>query len=194
MSRKIVIIQGHPDPAARHFGRALADAYAHGAAKAGHAITTIAVGELDFPLLRGREAWEAGAGSPAITAAQAAIRDADHLAIFYPLWLGCMPALFKGFLEQVLRPGFAFGSTAGGKLPKKMLTGKSARVVVTMGMPAFVYRLYYRAHGIKLLERNILKFCGIRPVRKSIVGAVEGREARRRHWLGRMAEYGRAAI
>lgn len=48
-----------------------------------------------------------------------------------------MPALLKGFLEQVARPGFAFkkmpGETAFGH---KGLTGRSARVIVTMGMPA----------------------------------------------------------
>ena len=31
-----------------------------------------------------------------------------YLVLFFPLWLGDMPALLKGFLEQVARPGFAF--------------------------------------------------------------------------------------
>ncbi|HET8696394.1 MAG TPA: NAD(P)H-dependent oxidoreductase [Gammaproteobacteria bacterium] len=39
---------------------------------------------------------------------QAFIAWADHLVMVYPLWLGEMPALLKGFFEQVLRPGFAF--------------------------------------------------------------------------------------
>ena len=49
----------------------------------------------------------------AIAAAQADIQWADHVAIFYPLWLGTMPALLKAFLEQVMRPGFALGESEG---------------------------------------------------------------------------------
>ena len=57
-----------------------------------------------------------------------------------------MPALLKGFLEQVARPNFAFAYVDGG-FPKKLLKGKSARVVVSMGMPAPFYSLVYRAHS-----------------------------------------------
>ena len=50
-----------------------------------------------------------------------------------------MPALLKGFLEQVARPGFAFGpQQSGARFAHKGRTGRSARVVVTMGMPALV--------------------------------------------------------
>ena len=36
--RRIAIVQGHPDPAGKHLCHALADAYADGAARAGHAV------------------------------------------------------------------------------------------------------------------------------------------------------------
>lgn len=96
----------------------------------------------------------------------------------FPLWLGDVPALLKAFFEQALRPGFAIGKAAPGRLWKKLLKGRSARVIVTMGMPAFFYRLYYRAHGVKSLKRNILEFCGISPVRASLIGTVESEGAR----------------
>jgi putative NADPH-quinone reductase len=38
MSRRLTIIQGHPDPAGNRLCHALADAYAGGAAVAGHAV------------------------------------------------------------------------------------------------------------------------------------------------------------
>ena len=70
---------------------------------------------------------------------------ADHVVILYPLWLGSMPALLKALLEQVLRPGFAYSTLKLGKWPVKFLSGKTARIVITMGMPAPIYRWYFRA-------------------------------------------------
>ena len=67
-------------------------------------------------------------------------------------------------------------------------TGDRSRIIVTMGMPALFYRWFFRAHSLKSLERNILKFVGIRPVRTTLFelfGLVEGVSAgRREQWLG----------
>jgi len=52
MPRRITLIQGHPDPAGNHFDHALADAYAAGAARAGHPVRRIEAARLEFPLLR----------------------------------------------------------------------------------------------------------------------------------------------
>lgn len=173
MPRRIVIIQGHPDASARHFGHALADEYAKGAQDGGHEVRRIEVAQLDFPLLRTKEDFEKGTPPEPIRQAQDLIKWADHLVILYPLWLGSMPALLKGFLEQVLRPGVAFEYQQPGGMAKKLLTGKSARIIVTMGMPAFVYRWIFLAHSLRSLKRNMLWFCGIGPVRSTIIGSVE---------------------
>src|SRR5437868_6140112 len=100
---RIAIIDGHPDPDRKRFVHALADAYAEGAS-ACHEVERIDVATLDFPLIRSAADWQTGTPVGAIADAQAAIRRAGHLAIFYPLWLGDVPALLKGFLEQVARP------------------------------------------------------------------------------------------
>jgi putative NADPH-quinone reductase len=63
-----------------------------------------------------------------------------------------------------------------------------------MGMPALVYRWYFGAHSLKSLERNILGFCGIRPIRESLFGMVEAAgDAKRRRWLATMRTHGRRA-
>lgn len=36
---------------------------------------------------------------------------------------------------------------------KPLLTGKTARIVVTMGMPVFFYRWYFSAHGLTCASR-----------------------------------------
>jgi putative NADPH-quinone reductase len=190
MNKRITIIDGHPDPAAGRYVHALADSYATGAAETGHEVRRITVGELDFPVLRSQADWEHLAPPPAIADAAASIAWADHLVLLYPLWLGDVPALFKAFLEQVARPGTAFRYRDKG-MPEKLWAGRSARIVVSMGMPGLMYRLFYRAHSLKSLERNVLKFVGIAPVSSTVVGMVEGSAARRAEWLEEMRELGR---
>lgn len=194
--RHLVIIQGHPDPAGGHFGHALAATYLHAALAAGHHVEVIEVGCLGFPLLRTKTDFETGLVPSSIKAAQAMIAQADHLVIFFPLWLGEMPAVLKGFFEQVFRPSFV---TEGGGLQnlatgkRTRLRGKSARIVVTMGMPALVYRWWFGAHGIRTLRRSILGFCGFGPITQSLIGMVEQPAPRRREkWLARMESLGRA--
>ena len=192
--QRILLIQGHPDAVTPHLGHALADAYAHGAESAGHAVRRVPVAQLDFPLLRSQQAWEQGALPPGLVQAQEDITWAQHLVLFFPLWLGDMPALLKGFLEQVARPGFAFKAEGDNPFGKKGLSGRTARVVVTMGMPALLYRWYFRAHSVKNLERNILGFVGISPVNETLIGQVDklGDEGARA-WLEKLRKLGAAA-
>lgn len=189
--RCILVIQGHPDPRGGHFGHALADAYAWSATAAGHAVKRLEIARLDFPMLRDAATWQ-GPPPATLTGAQAMIAWADHLVLFFPLWLGTMPALLKAFLEQVFRPGFAL-IYEGHRFPQRGLTGKSARVVVTMGMPAFWYRWFFRANGVRGLERSILGFCGVKPVRETLIGLVEAKDGRaRQKWLEKLEAMGRA--
>lgn len=194
-AKRILLIQGHPDAVVHHLCHALAASYATGAHDAGHAVRWVQVAELDFPLLRSQEAWEKGELPASLQQAQADILWAEHIVLFFPLWLGDMPALVKAFLEQVARPGFAFERSGGGDaFAHKGLKGRSARVVVTMGMPALVYRWYFRAHSVKSLERNILGFVGIAPVHETLIGMVanfEDDDANR--WLAKLRRLGRLA-
>lgn len=193
MAKKILILQGHPDPAGGRLCHALADAYAAGAQEAGAEVRRIEVAQLDFPLLRTKADWDAGEeGAPeSLRPAIADSRWAEHMLIIYPLWLGTMPALLKGFMEQAFRPGVAL-SKEGGGFPKPAFKGKSARIAVTMGMPELVYRLFCGAHSLKSLEKNVLQVVGVKPIRESLFGLVEAgaREAREKR-IAKFRETGR---
>jgi len=191
MPRRILIIDGHPDPEPGRFLRALAAAYRKGAVAAGHEVREIRLADRPFDLLRSNEDFRNNPVSPALADCQELLRWADHWVVLYPLWLGSMPALLKGFFEQVLRPGFAYSAGAKG-FPKKLLRGRSARVVVTMGMPSLFYRWYFRAHSLRSFERNILAFIGIKPVHATLVGNVESMsDEERAELIARMEESGR---
>jgi putative NADPH-quinone reductase len=194
VARRIVLIQGHPDALMPHLGHALEDAYAQGAEAGGHEVRRVAVAQLDFPLLRSEEAWKDGALPAALAQAQTDIAWAQHIVLFFPLWLGDMPALLKGFLEQVARPGFAFQAQGDDLFARKGLSGRSARVVVTMGMPALLYRWYFRAHSVKNLERNILGSVGIAPVNETLIGMVDKLgDAGVQKWTDKLRQLGGAA-
>ena len=194
MSKRIVIIQGHPDSTHPHFGHLLANAYTDGAELAGHQVKTLNVAKLNFSLLSSEDEFENQPPANDIQGAQDAIMWADHIVILYPLWLGTMPAILKGFWEQVLRPGFAMTTGNRNSWPKKLLKGKSTRIVVTMGMPAFIYRWFYGAHSLKNLKRNILGFCGISPIKDTLISSIENMtDSEREAWLKKLKQLGKQA-
>ncbi|WP_332770167.1 NAD(P)H-dependent oxidoreductase [Phenylobacterium sp.] len=191
MAKNILVLNGHPDPRGERLCAALANAYVRGASSAGHRIRRIDVGALDFPLVRTRDEFMSEAAHPVIREAQDALRWADHLVILHPLWLGGPPALLKGFLEQVFRYGVALSPPGG--TPTGLLKGKSARVVVTMGMPTMIFRVIFGAHGLKSLEKGVLWISGFKPIRHDLIGGVETAEPRvRRRWLAAMERHGAA--
>lgn len=190
MGRRIAIIQGHPDQSPERFCRTLAEAYEAGAVRGGHETRLIDVAALDFPLIRSQPDFERGALPAAIAAAQETLRWADHWVIIYPLWLGDAPALFKAFVEQIFRPGFALRYREG-RLPEGLLKGRSARVIVTMGMPTLVYRFFFFAHGLRNLERNVLKYAGVSPVRATLIGSIKDMDrATGEKWISRVRALG----
>jgi putative NADPH-quinone reductase len=188
MTKRIAIIQGHPDPTGRHLLHALADAYAEGAVEAGHDVRRIEVAKLEFPLLRTQAEFETGALPLGLVQAREDMRWSEHWVFLFPLWHGTMPALFKGFLEHIFRPGFAMEYRENA-FPKRLLSGRSARIVVTMGMPALMYRWYFGAYGLRGFERSMLSFAGIKPIRESLYGLTFADEKKRSQWIAEMHKH-----
>jgi len=187
MSR-IAVIVGHPRSGT--FCEGLAGAYAAGARSAGHQVEVFKLARMQFdPILR--EAYvKVQPLEPDLVDAHRAIAAADHIVIVFPLWLGNMPALLKGFLERVLQPDLIEPHRAGKFV--QLLKGKSARVILTMGMPGVVYRWWYGAHALQALKRNILEFMGVSPVRSTLLGMTEAVGAeKRRQWLDEVEALGR---
>lgn len=192
MSRRILLIQGHPDASQPHLCHALASSYVAGAQSAGHTVRHVNVSELDFPLLRSQKDFETGSVPASLKPVQDDLLWAEHVLIFFPLWAGDMPALLKGFFEQLIRPSFSGEHTSF--FDKKVLSGRSARIVVTMGMPAVIYRWYFRAHSVKSLERNLLGIVGIAPVHETLIGLTGNvKPADAAKWLSRLKRLGERA-
>lgn len=192
MPKRILILLGHP--AVDSLCSALAEAYASGAREAGHEVSVIRLAALRFdPVLH--EGYKAVQPLELdLLAAQDAIRRAEHLVFIYPTWWGGMPALMKGFIDRVFLPGFAFKYRAGSALWDKLLTGKSGHVITTMDTPPWYDRLVYGRPGWRQMERTILGFCGVKPLRFTAVGRVKDTPPRwKADWLERVRALGRKA-
>ena len=189
--RRILILDGHPDPDPGRYCHALAAAYARGAAGAGHVVHRANLAEMDFPVLVSRQDWETGTPSAAIRAFQDELAWAEHVVILYPLWLGSTPARLKALLEQAFRPAFAFGGQAPAPGAGR-LKGRSVRIVVTMGMPALIYHTVFFGHSLKALKRGVLSLVGFGPVRDTVLGGIETRRDRE-GLLKRLADMGARA-
>ena len=189
---RIAIVVGH----ARRdtYCEALAKAYRRGAEGAGHVVELHVLSKMTFDPILHNGFKSAQTLEPDLQAAQDAIGRANHLVLIFPLWMGTMPAILKGFLERVLQPGFAMAVDDGYTRYKPLLKGKSARVIITMAAPALVYRWWLGAHTLKALKNSILGFVGIRPVRSTILGMVDiTTDAKRHRWLDEVEGLGRGA-
>lgn len=186
-AQRVLVINGHPDPRPERLCAALARAYEDGARQAGREVRRIDVGALEFDLIRTAAAFTDGEPGPAIAEAQNDVLWADHMVIVHPLWLGSAPALLKAFFEQVFRYGFAIPDNGA---MRGLLSGRSARMVVTMGMPAPAYRWLFGAFGVRGLERSVLRLAGIRPIRRTLLGMVERSAAQRADWIERLRRLG----
>ncbi|GAA0878364.1 NAD(P)H-dependent oxidoreductase [Algoriphagus jejuensis] len=190
MSKKILIINGHPNRDSFNFG--IARAYKAGAAQSGAEIKELTIADLDFnPNLQfgfqKRTELE-----PDLLRAWEAIQWAEHLVWVHPVWWGGLPAITKGFIDRLFLPGFAFRYREKSIFWDKLLKGKSARIITTLDQPGWIYRLMFGRPSVNQLKKSTLEFCGVSPVKVSYIGIVKTSDEKMRDsWLGKMEKLGR---
>jgi len=188
-SKKILIINGHPDK--ESFNYALADAYALGARSTGAEVRQIQLTDLQFnPNLvfgyRKRTELE-----PDLLQAWEQIQWAEHIVWVYPVWWGSVPALLKGFIDRLFLPGFAFRKRENSLWWDKLLTCKSARLISTLDQPAWYYWLVYREPSNKAMKKLTMQFVGMSPVRTTTIGPIRlSTIAYRKKWLRKIEKLG----
>jgi putative NADPH-quinone reductase len=163
--RRLVVVNGHPDPRKQRFCAALADAYARGGTAAGWRAETVRVGELALASLL---AWRDGE-EPDTAAADmlTTIEAADRLAIVFPLWFDKPPEPLTALFTRVA--------------PRR------AHVIVTMDMPAFAYRSILRDPA----AAPMFAIPGVTAEDPVLIGCASSINAgHRRSWLAAMRNYG----
>lgn len=191
--KKIFILLGHPD-ADGTLSSVLADEYGRGATEAGHEVRRINVGDLQFDPILHKGYKEIQALEPDLIKVQEAFKWADHIVILYPNWWCSMPALLKGMFDRMFLPGFGFSFKKDGSGGwDKLLTGRTARVVVSLNHPPFKARLMFGDYTNEI-RKGILEFAGIWPVKLTKIGPVQNvKDETREQWKKELHDLGKVA-
>lgn len=178
----VLIINGHPDK--QSYNYALSEAYLKGANTSEATVSQINIVDLTFnPNLESgyRERTEL---EPDLLDVIEKIKQADHLVWVFPIWWGGYPAILKGFIDRTFLPGITFQPIEGKAFPKKLLTGKSARIILTSDTPKWYNSLFMKNPTINQFKKATLQFCGIKPVKVTYIDPIrDSSSAFREKWL-----------
>lgn len=180
MLRPMLIVDGHPE--ADSLSAALAAAYCEGAGG-----RLLALRDLRFdPILR----RHGQALEPDLLEARALIEAADHVAWFFPTWWAGPPALVKGFVDRTFLPGWAYAYEPGALLHKRLLRGRSARVVTTMDAPWWWYSAVYARALHAAFVNATLRYVGFSVSSSTLYGVRSRSREQLAHAVERMHALG----
>lgn len=167
----IYILLAHPDKVS--FNGQIADALEKAALTAGHQVRRQNIGEMQFDPILWNGYSKIQELEPDLRQAQENIVWCNKWVIIYPVWWGSLPAIFKGFLDRTLLPGFAFLYHQKDPFWDKFLGGRSAHVITTSDAPAIWLWWQYSNSDIRAMRKATLEFCGIKPVKVTRIGRVK---------------------
>lgn len=188
MKKRILIINGNNK--SQSFCKAIADAYQDGA-KEHHEIRRIDIRTLHFnPVLVEGYTQHKQELEEDLVKAQQDILWCSHIVLVYPTWWGQMPALLKGFFDRAFLPRFAFSYT-GKFFWKRLLRGRSARIITTTSGPRWFYQVVLFGGGHRVVKYLLFRFCGFFPVRITHLSWVDKvSDKKRKKWLEKINRLG----
>jgi NAD(P)H dehydrogenase (quinone) len=171
---KISVIVAHPNP--QSFNHAIAQAAIAELKQNGHATAFHDLHAEKFdPILLTGEIPMAASLPPVIQEQSREIAEADGIIVVHPNWWSQPPAILKGWLDRVLRPGVAykFGAGPNGEgIIIGLLKARAALVFVTSNTAADKEVELYGDPLDGLWKRCVWGFCGVKNVHREIFSVV----------------------
>jgi NAD(P)H dehydrogenase (quinone) len=183
---KILIVLAHPDPAS--FNHALARAVRDSLVAVGHEVSlrdlhaerfdpVIPVGEIPSEC-----------ELPADIAGWChEVAQAEGIVIVHPNWWGQPPAILKGWIDRVIRPGVAYHfveGDAGEGVPVGLLKARTALVLNTANTPAERELAVFGDPLARIWTDCVFGLCGVTDVRRRTFAVVVTSTPRERAaWL-----------
>lgn len=188
MSKRVLVLAANPKKDS--FIGSLAEAYANSAEK-NNEVQLLKISDMEFNMDLSGGYDEESSIEGSLKSFQASLEWCDHLVILTPLWWGSLPAKLKGLIDRTFLPGFAFQYETGKSNPKKLLQGKTARIVMTMDTPPWYYSLIQGAPAIKQLKATTLEFVGFNSVKSKMIGPIiSSTKESRTKWVNDMSKLG----
>ena len=183
---KILIILGHPDPGS--LNHAIAHAVRDDMLESGHNVVLHDLYSERFdPLLVADEIPEDGSVPAAIQAHCEDLCTADGIVIVHPNWWGQPPAILKGWIDRIFRPGLAYSfeeGDSGEGVPIGLLQAKAAVVLNTSNTEATREQNVFGDPLDAIWRRCIFDLCGVRSFhRKMFTVVVTSTQAQRVAWI-----------
>jgi len=144
------------------------------------------------PILPAKEIPNDAALPPHIEAHSAEIAQADGIVIVHPNWWGQPPAILKGWVDRVIRPGVAYEfaeEDTGEGVPVKLLKAKAALVFTTSNTP-INRELEVFGDPLETIWKNcIFGLCGVwNFYRRNFGVVVTSTQEQRGQWLEEVRE------
>lgn len=188
---KISVILAHPDE--QSFNHAIATRAVGRLRENGHEVAFHDLYRSGFdPILPGGEIPRDALLPPDIAAHCAEIRTADGIVIVHPNWWGQPPAILKGWVDRVIRPGVAYEfieGDSGEGVPNGLLKARTALVFNTSNTDAARERDVFGDPLETIWKNCIFGLCGVDDFHRKMFGiVVTSSDEQRRQWLDEVVE------
>jgi len=188
---QILVILAHPAPCS--FNHAIAQAVRAELEKNGHEVAFHDLYAERFdPILPADEIPQPAPLPPEIKRHCREIAAADGIVIVHPNWWGQPPAILKGWVDRVIRPGIAYQFMEGDQgegVPVGLLKAKAVCVFNTSNTaPAREAGAF--GDPLETLWKNcIFGLCGVRTIHRETFGiVVTSATEQRQEWLAKVRE------
>ena len=183
---QVSVILAHPDPGS--FNHAIAAEAAQELARLGHAVRFHDLYAERFdPILPAGEIPKDASLPEGIREHCREIAAAEGIVIVHPDWWGQPPAILKGWVDRVLRPGVAYkflDGDAGEGIPVGLLKTRAAVVFNTSNTPVQREAKVFGDPLETLWKSCVFEFCGVARVHRKMFGViVTSTQAEREGWL-----------
>ena len=187
----VSIILAHPN--AGSFNHAIANAAADALRRNRHEVILHDLCQEQFPpLLSVAENQKDAKLDPLVARHCREIANADGIIIVHPNWWGMPPAILKGWIDRVLRPGVAYRFVEGDQgegVPLGLLKAKAAIVFNTANTPERREREIFGDPLETIWKNCIFDLCGVTNVqRRTFAGIVTSTPEMRARWLAEVCE------
>jgi NAD(P)H dehydrogenase (quinone) len=170
----VSLVLAHPDPSS--LNHALAAAVRDALTDAGHQVSFHDLYAEGFdPLLPAVEMPSACELPPDIARWCDEISSAQGIVIVHPNWWGQPPAILKGWIDRVIRPGVAYRFVDGDDgegVPVGLLKARTALVLNTANTPADREREVFGDPLQRTWADCVFGLCGVSNVRRRVFGVV----------------------